>query len=293
MSGVTGADRIKKEDIKPTMEWFEEMILKGFPQYKGKFNFTGSYVVGKKDSYGDIDIVALFEDKDKKELKQKFAKYAIEEYNDEIIQPFTNPKYTGNRYHNAGELISLRIPQCIEGTFTNKSVQVDVIMATTEEELEFKTEFLNLPAEIQGLYLGIIKTLFLEVPISIITQKIDIDLLPLPYATEGSVYEYDFNLSPKELQIRLIERTEDFKTLSKKTIWSTQNWNTVMELINMFDAKDKGFMELLEIITQFKNERSVNRIKGLFASMVTVKSGEVGTEKGNWKTLCLNEVEKI
>mgnify|MGYP003647318164 CR=1 FL=1 len=293
MSGVAGADRIRKEDIKPTSEWFEEMILKGFDSYSGQFNFTGSYVVGKKESYGDIDIVILCDNKDKKELKKEFIVYLETNFNDDIIQRFTNPNYIGKRYNNSGELVSLRIPQCIEGIFDNKSVQMDVIFATTEEEFHYKTSFLNLPAEIQGLYLGIIKTLFLEVPENMLLQKCNINQVTLEAPKHGGIMEVDFNLSPKELQIRQIERTDDFKTLNTKVLWSTRDWNIVEDLLEILNAKNKTFMELLEVITNFKNERSINRVKGLFASMVTVKSGEVGTEKGKWKELCLDNVTRL
>jgi hypothetical protein len=53
------------------------------------------------------------------------------------------------------------------------------------------------------------------------------------------------------------------------------------------------FVELVsKINSEIKNPRSRERIKGLFASMISVKSGEVGTEKGAEKEKSLTLVQQ-
>jgi hypothetical protein len=57
-----------------------------------------------------------------------------------------------------------------------------------------------------------------------------------------------------------------------------------------FDFK---FVELVSAInSRIKNPRSRERIKGLFASMISVKSGEIGTEKGAEKEKSLKLVQQ-
>jgi hypothetical protein len=57
-----------------------------------------------------------------------------------------------------------------------------------------------------------------------------------------------------------------------------------------FDFK---FVELVSAINiEIKNPRSRERIKGLFASMISVKSGEIGTEKGAEKEKSLALVQQ-
>jgi hypothetical protein len=263
--------------------------LKQYPNYANECGFTGSYVVGKKTSYGDIDVVCLFDGKNKNTLKKHFAKWVTENFSEEIVQPFTSQNYKGDRFHNAGELISLKIPQ----VDNSKSVQVDIIFALTQQELQFKCEFLNLPAEIQGMYLGILKTLFLQVPKQILFSACGIEPLIPSTPLQGGTTEFEFNLSPKELQIREVEIDGDYKCLSKRVVWKTDDWNVVVRLLQLVDCLDKPFGELVDMVSSTKNERIHNRVKGLFSSMVTVKSGEIGTEKGRWKQMCLDEVSKI
>ena len=50
---------------------------------------------------------------------------------------------------------------------------------------------------------------------------------------------------------------------------------------------------LKDLSSKLKNERSKNRIKGIFKSMVSIKSGEVGTPKGDNKQIALDAVDSI
>lgn len=47
MSGSIGANRILREDVKPTVDNFENLVLNKFQGYK-KLEITGSYNAGTK-----------------------------------------------------------------------------------------------------------------------------------------------------------------------------------------------------------------------------------------------------
>jgi hypothetical protein len=54
-----------------------------------------------------------------------------------------------------------------------------------------------------------------------------------------------------------------------------------------------GFQDLLQAVKKtIRNPRSKNRIQGIFSSMITVKSGEVGTPKGTGKEQALDAIHK-
>jgi len=283
MSGCTGADRITKEKVQLVTTNYITNILSKYPHYKGKYKITGSYNVGKKQTYGDIDMVVLMDNTmPKNEMKKDFTKWLVKNYDEKTIQRFTSIKHTGKRFYNAGELVSIKYPQ-------NKttSVQIDNIFSMDENEFNFKTNFLNLPAEIQGLYLGIIKTIMLEVnPKRILNDLcINIEL--------DNKFEYEFNLSGQALQLRKV-KLENYKTISSEIVWESSNWEDVEYLLKLRNCNTQDFYILLQNIkNNFYNRRSKHRIKGLFKSMISVKSGEINTEKGYHKEMCLSRVSNL
>ena len=275
MSGVSGSDRIYKDDIPDTLDYYYDIISK-FPKFI-MFDITGSFH-SNKTSFGDIDLVVLVDSKDKKQVKKELVNY-FNNLNDDIIIPFKSEKYLGYKSYNSGEIVSINFPQ------KNGCVQIDNIIAITEEEFVFKMNFLNLSAEIQGLYLGLIKTALIDKP-----ELLDYERFNTP---RGESYE--FNLSSSELQLRsVIEQEKDgnLHTISHKVVWRCQDWNFVLELLSDFDLS-VPFDDLLEQIETKCSERSITRIKGIFNSMVSVKSGEKGTTKGFYKELCINKVNHI
>ena len=71
-SGSIGANRILRENVKPTVEKYEKEVLKTFPGYK-KCEITGSYNAGTKKDHGDIDLcVWIDSSKDIKDVKKEF-----------------------------------------------------------------------------------------------------------------------------------------------------------------------------------------------------------------------------
>jgi nicotinamide mononucleotide adenylyltransferase len=283
MSGVAGGNRIQKKDVNATFQAYVKTVLEKVPGFK-EANLSGSVKLGTKPDYGDLDLIVWFEGDDKREVKQRLIQ-VLQSLPSSIIVPFKSEKYAGKRYHNAGELISVLFP--IQGA-GDEFIQVDNIIALTKEEQDFKTGFLDLPAEKQGLLIGLAKVILLEKSPERIFQKLGIRNLPPLEANQ----EYEFNLSSVKLSLRKVT-LDNYKEVAREEIWSTTNWNIISDLFEGFRINGT-FEELLEdLVKTLKNPRSKNRIKGIFKSMVTVKSGEVGTPKAFGKEKALNAVDSL
>jgi len=283
MSGVAGGGRIINNDVAKTFDSYQNKILKNIPGFR-KADLTGSVKARSKQDYGDLDLVVQFEGDDKKEVKQRIIDY-ITKQPDSVIVPFKSEKYAGKKYYNAGEIISVLYP--IQNG-KNEFIQVDNIIALTPEEHTYKGSFLDLPAEKQGLLLGLAKVILLEEdPQQIFTR---LGIKNVPPLKEGQ--EYEFNLSSGKLTLRIVDLV-DFKETGRQEVWSTTDWSKVDQLFQNFKT-DGTFEDLLSSIeTQVKNPRSKRRIAGTFKSMVTVKSGEVGTPKGDAKTSAISKVDQV
>jgi len=282
MSGVAGGSRIKKIDVQPTFNNFLSQVLTKIPGFQ-KASLTGSIKVGSKPDYGDMDLVALFDGEDKKEVKQRIVD-AINTFPDSLIVPFKSEKYKGKKYYNAGELISVLFPIANK---ENEFIQADIIIAINEHEHTFKGEFLDLPAEKQGLLIGLAKAILLEETPERLFKKMGITNVPPLEPDE----EFEFNLSSVKLTLRKVKLL-DFKEIGRIDVWNSSDWNDVKKLFSGFKI-DGTFEELLEdLASKLKNERSKKRIAGTFKSMVSVKSGEVGTPKGAAKEAALAKVSQ-
>jgi putative lipoic acid-binding regulatory protein len=280
MSGVAGGNRILKQDVQATFNKYVSEVLSTIPGFK-KASLSGSVKAGSKADFGDLDIITWFEGDDKKEVKQRIID-AIAKLPNNIIVPFKSEKYSGRRYYNSGELISVLFP--IAGQ-QDQFIQVDNIIALTEEESVFKGSFLDLPAEKQGLLIGLAKVILLEENPEELFRRMGISNLPPLQKGE----EYEFNLSSVKLSLRKV-KLENFKEVAREEIWSTTNWGTIKILFRGFNI-DGSFEDLLDDISKrLTNPRSKNRVAGIFKSMVSVKSGEVGTAKGKGKEDALEKV---
>lgn len=280
MSGVAGGNRILKQDVQATFNKYVNEVLSTIPGFK-KASLSGSVKAGSKADFGDLDIITWFEGDDKKEVKQRIID-AIAKLPSNVIVPFKSEKYAGRRYYNSGELISVLYP--IEGK-TDEFIQVDNIIALTEEESVFKGSFLDLPAEKQGLLIGLAKVILLEENQDDVFRRMGIQNLPQLQQDE----EFEFNLSSVKLSLRKV-KLENFREVAREEIWSTTNWGTIKILFRGFNI-DGSFEDLLDDISKrLTNPRSKNRVAGIFKSMVSVKSGEVGTPKGKGKEDALEKV---
>lgn len=280
MSGVAGGNRIERGDVHNTFNRYVEEVLSKIPGFK-KASLSGSVKAGSKADFGDLDIIVWFEGDDKREVKQRLIDAALALPQD-IIVPFKSEKYTGRRYYNSGELISVLYP--IVGK-EDEYIQVDNIISLTEEEHAFKGSFLDLPAEKQGLLIGLAKVILLEENPEEVFRRMGISNVPKLEKGE----EFEFNLSSVKLSLRKV-KLENFREIAREEVWSTTNWGTIKILFKNFNI-DGSFEDLLDdIARRLTNARSKNRIAGIFKSMVTVKSGEVGTAKGQGKEDALEKV---
>jgi len=209
--------------------------------------------------FGDIDLIVHISAKDKTEAKERLI--AEFEKNPYIIEF----EYKGKKkkYYNAGELVTIKFKQA----GSDKTVQIDNIIALTKEEMNFKNKFLDIAAEKQGLLLGLIKVAITEFP-----EKFK--------GKEG----LDFDLSPVSLRLRDGQNQNQYLS---------QNWEEVEQILSFYGLKyDDSFDKYLKIVKTL-SRRSIDRIKGLFKKMITIKSGEVGTPKGNKKQETLDIVDKL
>jgi hypothetical protein len=282
MSGVTGAERVRsRADFAQFVDEFRE-VISNFPGFVD-MTTSGSYNSDlTKSSFGDIDLIVHFSWNDKKILKQMMVKY-FERMSEKVIVPFASEKYSGKRSNNTGELVSVRFHSKTLGY----SVQIDNIVALSAQEMEFKRQFLDMPAEKQGLVLGLVKVAAIE---DLFGSFMSVNISAIPISVLPNS-EYEFSLSSTKLELRLVHyKPGTTEQLQHSIQWSSQDWNDVNKLLYQYDL-DKSFDELLlDVKNTIVNPRSAKRIMGLFKSMVTVKSGEVGTPKATNKEKALSKV---
>jgi cytidyltransferase-like protein len=280
MSGSAGGNRITRESVAKTVDNYINRILKKFPVFKSA-KVSGSYNTSAKEDFGDIDLIVNLEATDKKNIKLELAKF-LSDLPDDVIVPFKSEKYKGKKYLNTGEIVTILYP--IEGQ-PGEYVQIDNIVSVSDDEAEFKKEFLDYPAEIQGLLLGLAKVICLEEDPKAIFARMGIKNIPELEANQ----EYEFNLSSAGLTLRIVT-LDNFKEVDRTEVWKTSNWSNIKQLFTNYKI-DGSFEDLLnDISSKVKNPRSKNRIKGIFNSMVSIKSGEVSTPKGDNKQKSLDKV---
>ena len=286
MSGVAGAERVRsREDYKRFANSYYNFIQQ-FCE-RTLLYATGSYISDNtKQTFGDIDLVTHIPTVLTKTTLKKSLVEFFHNQPEDIIVPFSSPKYLGSRTYNSGEIVTVRYYDKELGY----SVQIDNIIATSSHEANFKQSFLNMPASIQGLALGLVKVAVLETPADELFTRLGIADPGVLAADQ----EYEFNLSSSELQLRRVQyEPRTYKQISREILWTSTQFYNVPCLLHQY-LFDCSFVELVsQINSTIKNPRSRERIKGLFASMISVKSGEVGTQKGADKENALALVKKI
>lgn len=283
-SGVTGADRVaSRQDFQQFLQDYHSLI-KDFPGFQS-MEPTGSYNSDlSKNDFGDIDLVVHIEsDQDKRAVKQELVRF-FSEQPETVIVPFTSEKHAGKRTYNAGELVSVRYHSDTLGY----SAQIDNIVALDQSEAQYKTRFLDFAAPKQGLILGLVKVAANETPVKRLFANLGISANPsLP-----EDQEWEFNISPVELQLRRVTyEPGTTKQASREVVWRSRNMEDVAKLLYQYDLSDDFEGLLAQAERHIRNPRSGNRIRGLFRSMITVKSGEVGTPKARQKEAALAAID--
>ncbi len=292
MSGVTGNQKIKsRKDFREILKEYKK-IIEGFPGFKS-LDTSGSYNSDKsKKSFGDIDLIVhidghLYED-DKKKIKASLSKY-LTSYPDSIIMPFASEKYYGKRYYNSGEIITVSFKHSSPNI---NACQIDNIIAMDSTEAKFKKDFLDMPAEKQGLVLGLIKTALVEQRPSSVFKRLGIKENPKELLPNQ---EYEFNLSSKEIQLRKVtyDKPGSYKQISREIVWTSRDWGVLQKILKDFDLSLSFEKLIKQAKDKLKKTRSTKRMAGVFKSMISIKSGEVGTEKAAKKQKALDKVQRI
>ena len=280
MSGAAGGSRISKENLKATIRDYRDNVLKPLGLDKS-YDITGIRSRPEKNIFGDIDIVVSFPEGDKSELKKKLG-----EFLDQINQIPVIPK-KGKKYFIHGNIISTLYPiQGKEGEY----VQIDNIVTVSKEEGKFTYKMLDLPAQEQVLAIGLAKAIFTELDEAQI-EKLFKDLNIPDTDKPGEGEEYDFNLNPSELSLKIVPIGKS----GGREIWKSNNFKDVKTLLSYLDIdieKDK-FDSIISKIKKFKNRRSIDRLKGMFAKNIRVGDAEAGTEKGDKKQQALDTVSSL
>jgi hypothetical protein len=163
------------------------------------------------------------------------------------------------------------------------------MIVMSEQESEYRKSFLDLPAEKQGLLVGLAKAILLEEDPQAIFSRLGITNIPKLDDNQ----ELEFNLSNKGLTLRLVTLGDNFKELGRNDIWDSFDWNDVLKLFKNFKL-DGNWEELLDDIkSKLKNPRSKNRVKGVFNSLVVINAGEAGTPKGDNKLAAIDKVNML
>ena len=282
MSGAAGGSRINKENLKDTIRDYRDNILKPLGLDKS-YKITGVRSRPEKNIFGDIDVVVSFPGGDKKELKQNLANF-LEQVNEIPEIPSKNNK----KYFIHGSIVSILYP--IAGK-ENEYVQIDNIVTSSQEEGKFTYRMLDLPAQEQGLALGLVKAIFSELDENQI-QKLFRDLnIPKDIEQPGEGEEYDFSLNPSELTLSIVPIGKG----GGQTIWKSSKFSdvkTILDALGIDIEKDK-FDTIISKIKKFKNRRSIDRLKGMFTKNIRVGNAEVGLDKGIKKQQSLDTVNSL
>lgn len=273
MSGSIGGHRINRADVQPTLDNYIEQVLRKYPGYQD-CAITGSYNAGTKKDHGDIDIVVYIEAKDLKALKKDFKAY-LEKQPDDIIPPFAAGKRKGDKAQLFGAIVTCGFP--IVGS--TDYVQIDNILVTTRNDATFQRSFLNMDAQKQALFQGLVRVLLQHENRDAIFKHFDLNELPEP----ASGQEYEFVLSTSGLSLRLVTLSSDYKEMARTEMWRSNNWGDVEWLMKDYNFKGE-YKDILPVVAKkITDERSRRRIFGIMRSMIHVGPGEVGTPKGEAK----------
>ena len=281
MSGAAGGSRINKENLKDTIRDYRDNILKPLGLDKS-YSITGVRSRPEKNIFGDIDIVVSFQGGDKKELKQELAQFLSQ-----VDKIPAIPHKKNNKYFIHGNIVSTLYPiSDKEGEY----VQIDNIVTTSKEEGKFVFNMLDLPAQEQTLAIGLAKTVFTELDekqIENLFKELNVSINDRPSESE----EYDFNLNPSELSLRIVPIGKN----DGREIWKSNKFEDVKKLTSALGInieKDK-FDDIISKIKKFKNRRSIDRLKGMFVKNIRVGDAEKGIEKGIKKQQALDTVSAL
>jgi hypothetical protein len=150
---------------------------------------------------------------------------------------------------------------------------------------------LDLPAQEQGLALGLAKTIFTELDEKQVEQLFKNLNIPQNIEKPGEGEEYDFNLNTSELSLRIVPIGKN----DGREIWKSNKFSDIKTLLASLgiDIEKDKFETIVEKIKKFKSRRSIDRLKGMFARNIRVGDTEITREKGIKKQQSLDAVAAL
>ena len=282
MSGSIGGSRIPTRSVKLTVDKYINQVLQGFKGYV-ECNTTGSYNVimklgqEKKEGHGDIDLVVYIDSDDLKQTKKDFKRY-LDSLPDNVTPRFVKGNHQGEKSQLYGSIVTCGFP--IFGDESNY-VQIDNIIVTSKNDMEYQKTFLDLNAQKQALIQGLVRVILQHENKDEIWKHFQLEGLPTP----GKNQEYEFVCSPTGLSLRLITLNSDRKEDTKKRIelWRSNNWKDIDWLLRNYNVQGTAEECLKRIDRRITDQRSRDRIVGIVRSMIRVGPGEINTPKGDAK----------
>ena len=110
--------------------------------------------------------------------------------------------------------------------------------------------------------------------------------------------EYEYNLSSDGITLRLISydpaklEKGTYSEIARGNVWKSTDWSEIEKILPQYNLS-VSFDDLLNQIRTKASSRAKKRIAGVFKSMITVKSGEQGTPKGDNKETARKKVDSI
>lgn len=284
MSGSIGGHRIKREQVRPTLDRYEKEVMSGFPGYQSLVT-TGSYNAGTKKDHGDIDVAVYIKAEDVKQTKKDFQNY-LKSLPDDVTVPFLDGKRKGQKAQLFGAIVTCLFPIAGE---KNRYVQIDNIICTTEKDQNFQKQFLDWDAAKQGLITGLVRVCWDRINQEAVLKKFGLENLPQPESNQ----EFEFVISPAGLSFRLVTLSAERKEEKRVELWRSTDWDDVEYLLKDFDITGSYEDVLHRTAKIITDRRSRDRILGLMKSLIKVGPGEVGTPKGDGKIKAIETAEKI
>ncbi len=276
MSGSIGGDRIRREQVVPTVDRYMKEVLQGFPGFRQAV-ITGSYNAGIKKDHGDIDLVVWISGfSTNKDAKKDFKSY-LDSLEDYVTVPFRSGKRKGDKSQLFGTIVTCQVPVEDEA---DKLVQIDNIIVSSKEELEFQKNFYDMDAAKQALLMGIVRvahSVLYPIADAYCRREVDWVLSPCGVSLRETYYRDDIEVSREEL-----DRTVEWQKVS----------DILYKLNKSFDIT-ASYEKLLEQTAKYiTDERARKRIVGMMKSMINIGVGEEGTPKGDTKKCAIELAEK-
>lgn len=269
MSGSAGGVRIPQKDLQACLNDITTLLIERLPDIQ-RLEVVGSAATGDKQSYGDLDILCLVSKSD-----QEFKKDIIVNLNKDLHQ-FRSEKYNTCKYLKTGRSLTTLLY-----TDTLKDcIQVDINVATTQDEFKFTRSFLNLDAGTQSLLCALCKVYIQEQGLVEVSNI-------FPGVTAGEDEKLELNIGSQGLSLRTVQLADlhEYKTVGLTLDWSVVE-NLFKDILHISTFPQKCLQSLKIVYTDLAK----TRVQGMFRKILTVKSGEVGTDKAKSK---LNQIREV